>query len=294
MHKYLRAIGYSKIESQRQLQEIINDIIHTAKSRAYTKNKKGFVFAEYSKEISENIGIMVRGQFEEDNTFIYSHYFPYIKGSLISSVEDISVERFAEKEAYVGICDDIKVGVYLMFYLQNTVDYRRVKKTNMFPVEGATLTLAALSCKGTIMMPIVKNEIEKNKSDKASKFRNILIEAARKGDEDAIETLTLDDMDTYTTISRKIRKADVFTLVDTSFMPNGVECDQYSVLGEIIDTILVENKVTKEELYRMTVLCNEIKFDICINKEDLYGEPLIGRRFKGIVWMQGKINYPFS
>lgn len=294
MHKYLRAIGYSKIESKRQLQVIIEDVIHTAKSRSYTKSKKKFVFTEYSKEVSENIGIMVRGQFEEDNTFIYSHYYPYLKGSHVSSMEDISVERFAEKEAYVGICDDIKVGVYLMFYLQNTVEYIRVKNADLFPVKGTTLTLAALSCKGTIMMPIVKNEIEKNISDKAIKFRNILIEAARKGDEDAIETLTLEDMDTYTTISRKIRKADVFSLVDTFFMPHGVECDHYSVLGEIIDTSLVENEETKEKLYRMTVLCNELKFDLCINKEDLYGEPMVGRRFKGIVWMQGNINYPFS
>ncbi len=42
--------------------------------------------------------------------------------------------------------------------------------------------------------------------------RNQLIEAARRGDEDAIESLTLEDMDTYTTISRRIQKEDVFSL----------------------------------------------------------------------------------
>ena len=119
-----------------------------------------------------------------------------------------------------------------------------------------------------------------------------MIAAARKGDEEAIESLTLEDMDLYTSISRKILTEDVFTLVDTYFMPYGVECDQYSVLGEILDISLQVNRITKEEIYVMRINCNDLEFDICINKKDLYGEPQIGRRFKGVIWMQGYINYP--
>ena len=122
--------------------------------------------------------------------------------------------------------------------------------------------------------------------------RNQLIDAARKGDEDAIESLTLEDMDTYTSISKKILTEDVFSLVDTYFMPYGVECDQYSIMGEILDISLRVNKITNEEIYVMRLSCNDLQFDVCINKQDLYGEPQVGRRFKGIVWMQGFINYP--
>ena len=75
-----------------------------------------------------------------------------------------------------------------------------------------------------------------------------MIAAARKGDEEAIETLTLEDMDMYTIISKKIQKSDVFSLVDTYFMPYGVECDQYSVLGEIMECRLVTNKISSFEL----------------------------------------------
>ena len=122
--------------------------------------------------------------------------------------------------------------------------------------------------------------------------RSQLINAARRGDEDAIESLTLDDMDTYTTISKRIQKEDVFSLVDTYFMPYGVECDHYSILAEITECNLIKNKLTKEELYLMTLNCNDMTFDLCINKEDLYGEPAVGRRFKGTIWMQGYINFP--
>lgn len=211
----------------------------------------------------------------------------------MSSYEDVSVERHAEKESYAGICDDIKVGVSLIFYLQNIVPYVKAQHSDMLPIRGTTLTLSGLSINGSILLPIVKNEREKQKLQKATMNRNQLIAAARKGDEDAIESLTLEDMDTYTSISKKILTEDVFSLVDTYFMPYGVECDQYSVMGEILDISSRVNRITGEEIYVMRLNCNDLQFDICINKQDLYGEPQVGRRFKGIIWMQGYINYPF-
>ena len=42
----------------------------------------------------------------------------------------------------------------------------------------------------------------------------------------------------------------------------------------------------------MTISCNDLVFDICINAEDLIGQPEVGRRFKGVIWMQGIINFP--
>ena len=99
-------------------------------------------------------------------------------------------------------------------------------------------------------------------------------------------------MDLYTTLSKKIRKQDVYSLVDTYFMPYGVECDQYSVLGEIVEARKVENFLTKETVHIMKVNCNDLEFDVCINEKDLLGEPAVGRRFKGNIWMQGYINFP--
>ena len=62
-----------------------------------------------------------------------------------------------------------------------------------------------------------------------------------------------------------------------------------AVLGEIIDCVTMENKLTHEKLYGMKLLCNNIQFDVCINEKDLLGEPAIGRRFRGNVWMQGNL-----
>ena len=288
----MRAIGFSKLIDRREQQKLVTDIILSAAHRSYTSNGDDSILAEFCEDFAENMGIAVCGEFDADDKFTFDYFYPYLKGRGVSSYEDVSVERHAEKESYAGICDDIKVGVSLIFYLQNIIPYVKAQHMNLLPIRGTTLTLSGLSIKGNIILPLNKDETEMQKVKKASLNRNQLIAAARQGDEEAIESLTLEDMDTYTSISRKILKEDVFSLVDTYFMPYGVECDQYSILGEILEYNKTANRLTGEEIYLMKLSCNDLQFDICINAADLYGEPQIGRRFKGIIWMQGYINYP--
>lgn len=255
VHRYLRAVGFSKIKKREELQALINEVVEATiinpdklKYEKDSKKKQDYisvrdiaadeddiVYAELSLDFVHGAGICVRGEFDEENTFLYEYYFPYVKGNQISSSEDITIERQAEKEAYAGVCDEIKLGVTIIFYLQNIIPYKRLKALKRLPVQGTSLILGALSINGTIMMPIIKNEYEKERIRKVTNERNQLIAQARMGNEDAIESLTLEDMDTYTTISRRIHKEDVFSLVDTYFMPYGVECDQYSILGEIME-----------------------------------------------------------
>ena len=292
MHKYLRAIGFSDYKNRQKMKDLIADIVLNGTTRSYTTNQDDILLGEFCKDFGDGIGIAVCGEFDDNDKFIYDYYYPYLRGTGITSEEDVSIERHAAKESYAGICDDIKVGVSIIFYLQNMIPYVKAQACKNLPVRGTTLTLSALSLQGTVMMPIKKDEHQKRRIQKDSRNRTNLIAAARQGDEDAIETLTLEDMDIYTTISKKIHKEDVFSLVDTYFMPYGVECDQYSSLGEITDCHMITNTLTGEKVYQLTVYCNELSFDLCINAEDLFGEPAVGRRFKGTIWLQGFINFP--
>lgn len=303
MHKYLRAIGFSSIQKRKDYEKLIRFCVNTASDRAYTSKVPVFsgtetdediMTAVFYKEFAEGMGIAVCGEYDEQNYFSYDYCFPYLKGNAISSHEDITVERHAEKESYAGICDDPKVGITIIFYLQNMIPYIKARNSEKLPVENTSVTLSALSCQGTIMMPLKKSKEDFRKTVEADHARKRLIEAAKRGDESAIESLTLEDIDTYTSISRKIQTDDIYTIVDTYFMPYGVECDQYSIMGEILSCELVKNEITKEKIYKMQLYCNNLTFTVCINKLDLYGEPFAGRRFKGVVWLQGKINYPDS
>lgn len=294
MHKYMRAVGFSSFESRRKLQELLTEVVLNSDKRAVTINNENMLLGEFSKNFAEGLGIAVCGEFDEEEKFTYEYYYPYLDGDGITSYEDVSVERHADKDSYAGVCDDIKVGISLIFYLKNRIPYIKAQTTGQLPVRGTTLTLSALSTGASVMLPIQKDEEQMQRVKQASIARNDLMAAARKGDEDAIETLTLEDMDMYTVISKRIQKEDIFSLVDTYFMPYGVECDQYSVLGEIVRMRMTTNKITGEKIYILTICCNELTFDVAINIIDMLGEPKVGRRFKGTIWLQGFINFPDS
>lgn len=292
MHKYLRAIGFSNLTDRKKLKELLTEVVMNADERNYTMNKEDVMLGEFCKNFTNEIGIAVCGEFDEEDKFVYDYYYPYLIGTGITSYEDVSVERHAAKDSYAGVCDDIKVGISLIFYLQNMIPYVKAQATGKLPIRGTTLTLAGLSLSGTVLFPVMKDEEQKLRLQRDSINRSNLLAAARKGDEDAIETLTLEDMDIYSTISKRIQTEDVFSLVDTYFMPYGVECDQYSILGEIMAVRMVTNEMTGEKIYVLTICCNELTFDVCINIIDLFGEPQVGRRFKGVIWLQGMINFP--
>jgi hypothetical protein len=39
----------------------------------------------------------------------------------------------------------------------------------------------------------------------------------------------------------------------------------------------------------LSVRCSDIVIDVCINDKDLKGDIKVNRRFKGDIWLQGKI-----
>lgn len=292
LHRFMRAIGFSEYSDRNKLKELLKKVILTADQRAYTINDEDIMLGEFSKGFAENMGITVCGEFDEEDKFTYEYYYPYLRGRGITSLEDISIERHASRESYAGVCDDIKVGISLIFYLQNRIPYVKAHFCGELPIRGTSLTLSGLSVQGSVLLPIEKDEEQKQRIRQDSVNRTNLIAAARKGDEDAIEMLTMEDMDMYSTISRKIQKEDVFSIVDTYFMPYGVECDHYSVLGEIMECSKARNNITGEEIFLLKICCNELTFDVAINIIDMLGEPQVGRRFKGTIWLQGFINFP--
>lgn len=291
MHSYLRAVGFSNITERKKMKEIIRDVIETYDEKVAVENHPDGVFVEFSKNYGCDCGITVCGQYDENNEFEVEYSFPFFRGTGITTQESVVVERHADKESFAGACDDLRIGVTLIFYLQNAAEYMQEKhKCSMFP-GGQPLTLSGLSREGKILFPVEKDKEAVKVERELTKNRNHLMAAARNGDEEAMESLTMDDMDTYSMISQRITTDDVFTIVDSYFMPYGIECDQYNILGEILDYMTFRNIVTGEEICQLTVECNDMQFDVCINKKDLLGEPEIGRRFKGLIWLQGQLHF---
>ena len=287
MHKFLRAVGFSDIR-KKDLDMVLQDIVEHPEIMKIAKDSEENEFAELSCSFAPNIGITICGTYQEDDSFEIEYYYPYMFGTSITTNEQIEIEKHAEKESYAGVCDELNIGVTLIFYVQNVVDYLTEHNRHLTRAYYGAM-MAGLSVDGKIICPVMNKKKSESIGVSNSEQHNQLVAQARDGNEDAIESLTLEDMDTYAILSQRMQNEDILSIVKTSFMPYGIESDQYAIVGEIIDCVRLENKLTHEIIYGMKLLCNNIRFDICINEKDLLGEPAIGRRFKGSVWLQGSL-----
>ena len=247
-----------------------------------------------SDENRYQIGLSVCGQFDEKDEFYPDYCYPYLNSSVISSTEELTVEPRVDNDTFAGVCDDLRVGAALIFRLRNAVEYRRNLHTSFLPLEHASVTLTALSLEGSIMLPIYKSPDDLCRKKNTEIKRRRLLNAARSGDEKAMHNLTEADMETWSNVLSQIQVDDVFTLVESYFMPYGAECELYSVMGDITGCETLTNRLTGEEICVLQIESNGLPVAIAINREDLVGEPGIGRRFKGVVWLQGHINFPIA
>ena len=291
MHEYLEAIGFSGLKFRKHLKMLLSDVEESYDHEEIVPFALDMDWCERRKEYGETIGISIFGELDENSKFEKNFYVPYLRGTGITSYADVTVEKRMENEMYVGICEDPKVEISLIFHLQNVMEYKKRQKEGELRSSSATLTLSGLSNEGTILLPIQKTEVEEKSGLEESRNRMMLLSAARSGDQKAMETLTLEDMELYSKVSKRLATEDILSIVDTYFMPYGVVCDCYSIMGIITAMRETVNELTEQEVYILTLYVNELQFDICVPKHNVFGEPAIGRRFRGIIWLQGKINF---
>lgn len=290
MHKYLRTIGFRDLKNKKELKEVLTDVVMTSSDRSFAQIDDDTRVAIMCKNISPSLGISVCGEFDEDGHFVFDYYFPYLRSFVKSVQEEISVERHSSQISFAGVCEEVNFGVILIFYLQNFAGYLDAKKEDT--LKNSYVSLTGLSTNGRIIFPLEKSSMQRRSQKIYSEKRKTLMQDARKGVEAAIESLSMQDMGLYNTICKKIMESDVYSLVDTTFIPCGVESDHYAILGEILHVKEETNMYTNDKIYILTLNCNDIIMDVAINSEDLMGVPAVGRRFKGDIWLQGSVHVP--
>lgn len=290
MHRFLRSVGFSTYQKKREIETMLAELERTATSRRRIQIDPETNLCEVRAEVAPGMGIVMMGETDSDGVFRREYYYPYMESADVSSEVECSIQRHAEKETYAGLLDEYRVGISLIFYLDNGFEYRE-RKLDRASRKSKSVNLTGLAMEGKILLPLHKTRKQIEMAKVATKNRNSLLEAAKNGDEDAMETLTVEDIDMYSQISKRAMKEDIYSIVDSSFMPCGIECDQYAVIGEIVKVDIKENRVTREPVYDLTLNCNDMIFHVGIGKKDLLGEPKVGRRFKGQIWMQGVVEF---
>ena len=289
MHKYLSAIGFKHIESKSQLNKLLEYAESSFQWEKTAKVKNNIEVSERVKHFTKDMGLMICGIYDQEDKYEREYYIPFFEGKNEKKFEEIAIERHISRNSFAGACEYPGIGITIIYYLQNAVEYLSELNFGQFNKDSVSLILSGLASDGKILLPVMQDKQSFIEKEESLRQHSKLVKEARMGDESAIESLTMQEMDTYSMISRRIEKEDVLSIVTTYFMPCGLECDQYAVLGEILKYEKRENSLTKEQVYVMTIECNGLEFDVCINAEDLMGEPEIGRRLKANIWLQGRL-----
>lgn len=290
MHSYLRSIGFTDIKKETDIFKYIQMVIESPDHQCEYINSDGNTILELKKEFGSRIGLAICGSLEKNKNFYLEYFYPYLQGIIDSTNEYVELEKHIDKNSYAGICDDMRLGITLIYYLQNSGEFLNHTNGKM-NISSCSTMLTAMSIDGKIILPVNKHYQMKRNHLKELRQRSDLMLAARDGDEEAIESLTMEDIDTYTSLSKRILEEDIYTIVSTCMMPCGIESDQYLVVGDILNIDHSKNNITGDDMLILTISSRDIIYDVCINKKDLLGEAQIGRRFKGTIWLQGQVKF---
>lgn len=116
MHSYLRSIGFSN-QTKGELKKLLEDVVEHYDEKTVVESHPDHLFAEFSRNYGCDCGITVCGEYDENQEFQMEYYYPFFRGTGITTQERVVIEQHAEKESFAGACDDVRIGVTLIFYL---------------------------------------------------------------------------------------------------------------------------------------------------------------------------------
>lgn len=255
--------------------------------------------SEYRYALNDSVGVCAGVCFIGTEFKELQYYYPYFDSKKISSDDICMMERYTFSENFAGVLDANSLGITLIFFVNNPLYFRTLSTNGLMDdsSEFHGVYLSAFANEGMVILPVEGGE---DPGDADYRFadeafiagddRDALVDAALSGDADALEELTESDIMSMRELTDRIESEDLYSVVEQSFMPCGIECDQYSIIGVIRAVRSDVNSLTDEKLWLMDLSCNDVDFALCMRQADLMGEPAIGRRIKCRLWMQGRVD----
>ncbi len=296
MHKYLRSVGLSGYKTRKELADVIKEAIyHTDCRMNDSTDTLNVMELQFDKSFTSDInkdatgaGISVIGEWDlVSENLLIEHYSPYFMKLEKSTNGIIDVAPLVENEAYAGVFQE-PCGNSIIFYIQNIIEVRKAyKEAGEKKLQYGKVYFNALSLEGEVLLPINISAPsiihEGRRINKNAELR----EKYDLGDDDAGVELNYRESLLMEEIQRRIPEDDILSVVESTLLPVGVDCEIYELIGQIMNVSYLKNYITKENIVVLEVASAGYDIQVCINKEDIKGEPKIGRRFKGIIWLMG-------
>ncbi len=292
MHEYLRAVGFQVIRTKKQSDALLDWVLSSPDFLNVVSTPQGGNVAEARRTVCPGAGIEVVGEMDDDGKVQPEIWFPYVESGLLSSTQHISFEPHSSGIGYMGMCEDERFSMALIFNVRNPVELVREESDRSFHHEREVY-LTALAKDGTVLLPLYEKckVTSDGRTDSSEEFSEDLPEGFSE-EPDLREMFSAADVGAVPSpeeVYNYIRKNDIYTLVQSFFMPHGMSSDTYYFMGEIRSVQLCENRISREKFYRLIVVTNGMPLTLAVNEKDLTGVPEVGYRIKCHAWLSGDI-----
>lgn len=156
MHAYLPAIGFGQIKKKVSASAAVKQRAELPRSGSKNSSGRG----EQSCCLYKGSCTRHRsyGLWREDmqGSFQMEYYEPYINSNICSSKAECSIEKESARESYDGVCDDCRLGLNLIFSVNNFMEYRKYQALQGFFPTVTDVCMSALCTAGKILLPIHK------------------------------------------------------------------------------------------------------------------------------------------
>ena len=102
MHSFLRAVGFGSIKNRSDEEKLISLVIDNATEKQVFRISEERSIVELTMEVSEDTGVVVRGETDAKGEFHVAHYFPFRRGNVITTEEPLYVNKRVDTDAYTG------------------------------------------------------------------------------------------------------------------------------------------------------------------------------------------------
>lgn len=128
-------------QKKQDMAKLLKRLVKEAEMTGRLAEQEGSRFCELRTEVAPGMGVAMIGEMSPKGTFSREYYFPYVKNPDVSSEAECSIQRHTERETYAGLLDEYRVGISLIFYMENSMEYR-MRRSARQPVQpkGAALT----------------------------------------------------------------------------------------------------------------------------------------------------------
>ena len=157
MHKFLRAVGFSKYRKRSELNALLDRGDDEAKIIRLVQDENGDTRAQKLVFVGRRIGVCVCGTMDDEDRFEREFYFPWHEGNCITTQAPCQIQKHAEKDAFSGICDEQGLGVSLIYYLQNQLEYLEKDLNHQKICYVSSVLMSGLSVEGKILLPVQKD-----------------------------------------------------------------------------------------------------------------------------------------